>query len=38
MQGYKDGTYGGAMKSMMMGQVATLSKEQMEAIADYIVK
>ncbi|MGM0534294.1 MAG: c-type cytochrome [Campylobacterota bacterium] len=38
MQGYKDGTYGGAMKSMMMGQVATLNKEQIEAIADYIVK
>ncbi|RXK14188.1 cytochrome C [Halarcobacter mediterraneus] len=36
MKGYKDGTYGGAMKGVMKGQVATLSDADIEAIADKI--
>jgi len=36
LKGYKDGSYGGAMKGMMKGQVASLSDADMEAIADSI--
>ncbi len=36
LQGYKDGTYGGAMKGVMKGQVATYNDEQIKAVADYI--
>jgi cytochrome c553 len=36
MKGYKDGTYGGAMKALMKGQVASLSDADAEAIADYL--
>ncbi len=36
MKGYKDGTYGGAMKALMKGQVASLSDADIEAIADNI--
>jgi len=36
LKGYKDGSYGGAMKAMMKGQVASLSDADMEAIADSI--
>jgi len=34
LKGYKDGSYGGAMKALMKGQVAKLSDEDMKAIAD----
>ncbi len=33
LKGYKDGSYGGAMKGMMKGQVAALSDADIEAIA-----
>ena len=36
LKGYKAGTYGGAMKGLMKGQVASLSDADMEAIADQI--
>jgi len=36
LKGYKDGSYGGAMKAMMAGQVASLSDADMVAIADGI--
>jgi len=36
LKGYKDGSYGGAMKGMMKGQVASLSEADMIAIADSI--
>lgn len=36
MKGYKDGSYGGAMKGVMKGQVATLSDADIEAIANQI--
>jgi len=36
LKGYKDGSYGGAMKSMMKGQVASLSDADIEAIAEAI--
>ncbi len=38
IEGYKDGSYGGAMKQIMAGQVSSLSEEQIEALADYISK
>lgn len=38
MKGYKDGTYGGAQKGLMKGQVASLSDAQIEAIATFIKK
>jgi cytochrome c-type protein NapB len=38
LKGYKDGSYGGAMKAMMKGQVASLSDADMEAIASEIKK
>ena len=33
LKGYKDGSYGGAMKGLMKGQVASLSDADMKAIA-----
>lgn len=36
LKGYKDGTYGGAMKGVMKGQVATLSEAQIESVAKFI--
>lgn len=38
IKGYKDGTYGGTMKALMKGQVATLSDADIEAIATHIGK
>ncbi|RXK00995.1 cytochrome C [Arcobacter sp. CECT 8986] len=38
MKGYKAGTYGGAMKGLMKGQVATLSDADIEALANHIAK
>ena len=38
LKGYKDGTYGGAMKGMMAGQVKALSDADIEAIAAEIKK
>ncbi len=36
LKGYKDGTYGGAMKGLMKGQVASLSEADMNAMAESI--
>ena len=36
LKGYKDGSYGGAMKGVMKGQVAALSDADMDAIATQI--
>jgi len=36
LKGYKDGSYGGDMKGIMKGQVASLSDADMEAIANEI--
>ena len=36
LKGYKDGTYGGAMKGVMKGQVAKLSDADIEALAKHI--
>jgi len=38
LKGYKDGTYGGAMKAVMKGQVARLSEADMKQLADTISK
>ena len=38
INGYKDGTYGGAMKGLMRGQVLSLSKEEVKAVSEYISK
>jgi cytochrome c-type protein NapB len=38
LKGYKDGSYGGAMKGMMKGQVAKLSDADIEEIATKIGK
>jgi len=37
MNGYKAGTYGGAMKGLMKGQVAKLSAEQITSLSAYVV-
>ncbi len=36
LQGYKKGTYGGAMRMIMKGQVVPLNDAQINALADYI--
>lgn len=36
LKGYKDGSYGGAMKGVMKGQVTKLSDDQIKALAEYI--
>jgi len=38
LQGYKAGTYGGAMKGIMRGQVASLEEKDFIAIAEHIIK
>ncbi|MBU0720489.1 cytochrome C [bacterium] len=38
MNGYKSGTYGGAMKGLMAGQVKSLSDADINAIAEKIGK
>jgi len=38
IHGYKDGTYGGAMKAVMKGQVSNLTEEEVNAVAKYISK
>ncbi|MCD4668097.1 MAG: c-type cytochrome [Sulfurimonas sp.] len=38
LNGYKDGTYGGAMKGLMKGQVAKLNADEIKAISEYISK
>jgi len=38
LKGYKDGTYGGAMKGIMKGQVARLSESDMHELANTISK
>ncbi|MCD4757690.1 MAG: c-type cytochrome [Arcobacteraceae bacterium] len=37
LQGYKAGTYGGPMKGIMRGQVASLEDKDIEALAEHIV-
>jgi len=36
LKGYKDGSYGGPMKALMKGQVATLNEAQIKSLAKYI--
>jgi len=36
LNGYKAGTYGGAMKGLMKGQVASLSKDDIKTVSAYI--
>ena len=36
LHGYKNGTYGGAMKGLMKGQVARLSDADIDSLAKYI--
>ncbi len=36
LKGYKDGSFGGAQKGLMKGQVATLSDADIEALGAYI--
>jgi cytochrome c553 len=38
IEGYQNGTYGGAMKGLMAGQVKNLKPEEIKALADYISK
>jgi len=36
LKGYKDGSYGGNMKGLMKGQVASYDDAKIEAVAEYI--
>jgi len=38
LEGYKNGTYGGPMKGLMKGQVASLSSADIKAMADALGK
>ena len=38
LNGYKDGTYGEAMKNIMSPQIKLLTKDKIEALGDYISK
>ncbi|MBW6488626.1 MAG: c-type cytochrome [Sulfurimonas sp.] len=38
LHGYKAGTYGGAMKSLMVGQVTKLSDEDIKTLSEHISK
>jgi len=37
LKGYKNGSYGGTMKSLMFGQVQRLKNKDMDDIANYII-
>ncbi len=36
LKGYKDGTYGGAMKALMKGQVASYDDAKINAVSEFI--
>lgn len=36
LNGYKDGSYGGAMKGVMKGQVVSMSDADIQAVAEFI--
>jgi len=36
LKGYKDGTYGGAMKGLMKGQVSSYDDAKIDAVSEYI--
>lgn len=36
LKGYQDGTYGGAMKGLMKGQVAKMTEEEMKILSHHI--
>jgi len=36
LNGYKDGSYGGAMKGLMKGQIASYSADDIKAVAKYV--
>jgi len=36
LKGYKDGSYGGAMKGLMKGQVGSMSDADIKAVAEYM--
>ena len=38
LNGYKNGTYGGAMKGLMKGQVSNLSDDEIKQVSEYISK
>ena len=38
LNGYKDGSYGAAMKGLMKGQVSTLSDTDMQALSAHIAE
>jgi cytochrome c553 len=38
LKGYQDGTYGGAQKALMVGQVKDMTEATMNEIADLIIK
>ena len=38
LHGYKDGTYGGAMKALMKGQVGFLNDKEIQTVSEYISK
>lgn len=38
LHGYKEGTYGGAMKGVMKSQVANYSEDELKALASHISK
>ncbi|MCT7563958.1 c-type cytochrome [Aliarcobacter butzleri] len=38
LKGYQDGTYGGAQKALMVGQVKDMSEATMNELADLIIK
>lgn len=37
LRGYKEGTYGGAMKGVMKGQVVSMSNKEIDLVSKYIV-
>lgn len=36
LKGYKDGSYGGAMKALMKGQISTYDDMQINTVAEFI--
>ena len=37
LKGYQDGSYGGPMKALMIGQIGSYTDEEIKAVSEYVI-
>ena len=37
IKGYQDGSYGGPMKALMIGQIGSYTDEEIKAVSEYVI-